>query len=185
MEIDPHPDQISAFGGSSMLYARNDHSRRAINLEWRPEEDPDGEFILQVINLYEEFNHQTNKVELSGIWDDPFFEYTSRNRMEIVDEIERLMLQLGPYEDPRILKSPGVVDEVSEALRLQLIENEVSDELVTHIMETKNKVLQDLLIDHDNIRASDLERLIESGTTKGVRNKASQKLNSKSYKNRS
>ena len=106
MEKDPHPDDMLDFSGSSLLHAFNQSSKRAINLEWRPEEDPDGEFILRVINLYEEYNSRTQKVDLNGIWEAPHLELRSKNRSNIVAEIERLMVQLDTYVDPRIMESP-------------------------------------------------------------------------------
>lgn len=184
MESDPHPDNMSDFSGSSLLHAYNDHSKRAINLAWTPEEDFEGEFFLRVINLYEDYNHHTNKVDLPGIWETPHYEFRSKSRLEVVTEIERLMLQLKPYVDPRILKSPGLIDDVAEPLRLQLQENGTNSSLVTKIIESENKVVQGLLIDDKTVRKADLEKLIELGATKGIKKKAAQKLNSKAFKNR-
>ncbi len=182
METDPNPDDMSDFSGSSLLHARNDHAKRAIDLKWRPEEDYDGEFILQVIDLYEEYNPKTKKIEFSGIWEEPYSEFTSKSRLEIVEEIERLMIQLPPYVDPRIMKSPGVVDEIAEPLRLKLEEHGISDQLSSEIMKSGNKILQDILIDNKTVRKTDLEKLIESGASKGIKKKASQKLNSKAFR---
>jgi hypothetical protein len=184
MESDPHPDNMSDFSGSSLLHAYNDHAKRAINLTLTPEEDFEGEFYLRVINLYEDYNHQTNKVDLTGIWEAPHYEFRSKSRLEVVIEIERLMLQLKPYVDPRILKSPGLIDDVAEPLRLQLQEKGTNSSLVTKIIESKNKVIQGLLIDDKTVRKADLEKLIELGATKGIKKKAAQKLNSKTFKNR-
>lgn len=184
MESDPDSDDMSDFSGSSLLYAFNSHSKRAIDLAWRPEEDFNGEFLLQVIDLYEVYNPHTKKVDLSGIWDEPHFEFRSRNRLEIVAEIERLMLQLKPYDDPRILKSPGIIDEIAEPLRLQLHENGANNSLLNNIIESENKVIQDLLIDDKTVRKADLEKLVELGVTKGIKKKAAQKLNSKAFKSK-
>jgi len=184
MESDPHPDNMSDFSGSSLLHAFNEHVKRSINLEWRPEEDVDGEFILRVINLQEEFNPHTNKVDLIGIWETPHYEFRSKNRLETVNEIERLMIQLKSYADPRILKSPGLIDDIAEPLRLKLEELGVNNELVNQIITSENKLIQDLLIDHKSVRKADLENLVELGATKGVKKKAAQKLNSKAFKNR-
>lgn len=185
MEVDPSPDDMSPLSGSSLLHTFNEQLRRAINLEWRPEEDFEGEFILQVIDLYEEFNFHTKKVDLSGIWDDIHYEFRSKNRLEIVAEIERLMLQLKPYQDPRILKSPGVIDDIAEPLRLKLEELGVNNELANQIIASDNKFIQDLLIDHKSVRKTDLEKLVKLGATKGVKRKVEQKLNSKAFKSNS
>jgi len=184
MESDPGQDNMSDFSGSSLLHLVNQGIKRAINLEWRPEEDPEGEFILRVINLIEEYNPHTKNIDLSGIWDKPHYEYRSKSRLEIVAEIERLMLQLTPYKDPRIFQSPGVIDEIAEHLRIELEENIVEDSLVTKILESRNRALQDLLIDSKTIRKTDLEKLVKLGATKGIKKKAAQKLNSKAFKNK-
>ena len=66
MKTDPHPDDMTDFSGSSLLHAYNRNKKRAINLEWRPEEDYDGEFILRVINLEEHYNSKTQDFDLVG-----------------------------------------------------------------------------------------------------------------------
>lgn len=182
MEVDPDPNDMSAFSGSSLLHAYNEHAKRAINLEWKPEEDPNGEFHIRVINLYEEYNSNTKKIDLVGVWETPHFEFYTKERSEAVFEIERLMLQLNPYEDPRIMKSPGIVDEEAESIRLKL-EEELDDSIANQIFGIENKVLQNLLVDHKEVRKTDLIHLSDSGVTKGIRNKALQKLNSKAFRN--
>ena len=92
------------------------------------------------------------------------------------------MLQLKPYQDPRILKSPGVIDDIVEPLRLELEELGVNNELVNQIIASDNKFIQDLLIDHKSVRKTHLEKLVELGASKGVKRKATQKLNSKAFK---
>ena len=49
-EIEPTPETTSAgyFGGSSLLAAHSDGLRLAIDLEWRPEDDPNGQYQLTV-----------------------------------------------------------------------------------------------------------------------------------------
>ena len=49
-EIDPTPDATAAgyFGGSSLLAAHSSGLRLAIDLEWRSEDDPNGQYHLLV-----------------------------------------------------------------------------------------------------------------------------------------
>lgn len=183
MKTDPHPDDMTDFSGSSLLHAYNRNMKRAINLEWRPEEDYDGEFILRVINLEEHYNSKTQDFDLVGDWKNPHYEFCSRDRLKVVSEIEELMLQLPPYDDPRILKSRGVVDDEAEQIRIKLLETIVSDEVRSEILNSDHKKLQDLLLDHTDVKREDLLFLSEHGAVKGIRNKASQKLNSKPFRN--
>lgn len=39
------------------------------------------------------------------------------------------MLQIPPYEDPRILKSRGVVEDEAEGIRIKLLETKISDKV--------------------------------------------------------
>jgi hypothetical protein len=183
MKTDPHPDDMTDFSGSSLLHAYNRNTKRAINLEWKPEEDYDGEFILRVINLEEYYNSNTKEFDLSGDWENPHYEFCSRDRQKIVSEIEELMLQLLPYEDPRILKSRGVVDDEAEDIRKKLLNPKISDDVRSYILHSDHKKLQDLLLDHTDVKRKDLLFLSEHGAVKGIKNKASQKLNSKSFRN--
>jgi hypothetical protein len=49
-ELDPTEDNIRRgyFGGSSLFSAIDEQSRLCIDLEWRPEDDPGGEYLLKV-----------------------------------------------------------------------------------------------------------------------------------------
>lgn len=183
MESDPDPNNMTDFSGSSLLHANNLHIKRAINLEWRPEEDFDGEFILRVINLYDEINPRTKKVQQTGDWKNPHVEFSSRDRLVVVAKIEQLMLQLTPFEDPRIMKSEGVVFEEAENLRLKLKNESISDDLVSKIINIESKQLHLLLIDHPDIQRNHLENLIENGAFQKIAKRASQKLNSKTFRN--
>jgi len=184
MNTDPLPEDMTAFSGSSLLHAYNRNSLRAIDLEWTPEEDFDGEFYLRVINLLEHYNPKTEAFDLVGDWENLHLEFRSKERMEIVLKIELLMLQLPAYQDPRILKSRGVVFEEAENLRFQLKNSSLDNELAEKIIKCESKQLHLLLIDHPEVQKKHLEELINSGPFRKIANRASQKLNSKAFKNR-
>lgn len=46
----------------NLLYLISDHRNRVIELTYVPEDSPDGEFVLKVINLQEEYFKSTNRV---------------------------------------------------------------------------------------------------------------------------
>ena len=181
-EVDPHKSTLHYFEGSSLLHLNNYNAKRAINLEWRPEADLNGCFLLRVINLIDNFNPKNNTLEYDGDWEHEHYSFTSKNRLEIVVVLERLMLQLGPFKDVRILKNRGEVDEPSESFRIELFENGISTELVSKIIEFGNSQIQSLLIDFSEIDKQTLQILAEKGFNKGVVNKAKQKLNSKKFR---
>ncbi|MFY0673558.1 MAG: hypothetical protein JXQ87_09135 [Bacteroidia bacterium] len=91
-EIDPSNDAMHYFDSSSLLHLNNEHAHKALNLEWRPEADLEGEFILRFLQLkpQSESNDKRKNVRLVGDWDNPLYEIRGRNRLVIVDHIESL-----------------------------------------------------------------------------------------------
>jgi hypothetical protein len=83
---------------SSLLHLHNEQLMRAINLDFRPENDVNGHFYLRVINLTKVINPKTNAVDFDGDWDNLYYEFTSKSRTEIVEKIEQLVLQIPPYK---------------------------------------------------------------------------------------
>jgi|AntRauTorcE11898_2_1112593.scaffolds.fasta_scaffold18627_2 hypothetical protein len=183
-EADPLPENRNAFMGSSLLYAHNVNLLRAIDLTWEPERDiENGRFLLNVINLEEEWNESARKYLYSGDWEHPHLNYESTDRMGIVEKLETLFRTLKSFKDHRIMKQRGIVDHDAEALRLDLLKNGLSADLFHRILESRNKELHSLVIDHQSVSAEILQKLIESeDTTKGIKNKARQKLNSKAFR---
>lgn len=98
-EIDPLEKTMVYFDSSSLLHLNNKHARRAINLDWRPENDEKGHYYLRVINLTKVVPKKTKKASYDGDWDNLYYEFTSNNRLEVVKEIERLLLQIPPFKD--------------------------------------------------------------------------------------
>jgi len=91
-EIDPSENTMHYLDSSSLLHLNNYHLMRAINLDFRPENDVNGYFYLRVIHLTAEENLKTKKIDYTGDWENLYFEFSSKNRLEIVKEIERLVV---------------------------------------------------------------------------------------------
>lgn len=180
-EIDPTESNMSYFT-EKLLYLISESRKRSIELLWKPEDDPKGEYVLRVINLQEEYNNSLKRVDLIGDWGNLHFVFKSRNRFEIVDKIEELMYFLEEYKDPRIFKSKGVVNEELDLLRIDLEKEGYTKLVAEKICLSNNETLQDLLIDSNDISKENLLFLKEKGAKKGIKNKANQKLNSKKYK---
>ncbi|AOW21096.1 hypothetical protein [Urechidicola croceus] len=96
-EVDPTSETMHYFEGSSLLQLSNYNLYRSIDLEWRPEKDVNGEFILRVINISTSINPKTKKEVYDFDWEDLYLEFSSKSRKEIIEKIELLMLQLPPF----------------------------------------------------------------------------------------
>ncbi|MGY5353827.1 hypothetical protein [Wenyingzhuangia sp. IMCC45467] len=182
-DTDPTEATIHEFTGSSLLLL-NSHTRlKAIEVYWKPEGDLQGAFQLKVICLQPRFNAKTNMIEYDGLWEHPELEFSTQNRLELVEKINYLLFHLKPYIDTRILLKPGIVDEPNEAIRLELLDNGVTEEVAVKIIASNHKKLQELLLDHKEISKAVAEKLLEVGASKGVKNKAKQLLNSQTFRN--
>ena len=92
-EVDSSEETMHYLDSSSLLHLNNYGLMRAINLDFRPENDVNGCYYLRVINLRKVVNPKTKKLEYDSDWENLFFEFPSKNRIEIVKEIERLVVQ--------------------------------------------------------------------------------------------
>ena len=182
-EIDPTEENIDEFQGSSLLMIHHESANRLIDLSWRPERDINGRYILVVLNTLEVFNPKNNTLELDVDWNNPHLEFESKSRAVIVEKLEQLMIVMKPYEDRRILKNRGVLDQPSESFRVELENHGLNKEVAERIIAEGNKKIQDILLDHPEISKPILDSLADKGCTKGVKKKALQKLKSKKYRN--
>lgn len=182
-DTDPTEDNIHEFTGSSLLLISSHTRLKAIDVSWQPEGDINGAYLLQVIYLLPKFNTKTNTLDYEGVWENPELEFSTQNRLELVDKLNHLLFYLKPYTDSRILLQPSVVDEPNEAIRQELLANDLTKELVERIMASNHKKLQELLLDHEAVSYAVVEKLLQDGATKGVKNKAKQLLNSKQFRN--
>gem|GEM_PF-502093 len=182
MEVDPSPETIHFFDGSSLLLMHNVHLSRSIELCWRPEMDPDGCFQLLVLNCHKELNAKTKKVQQVPDLDDPFVVFESQERLAVVSEIERLARTLPRFVDPRIMKQPGVVHKLFEELRLELLEQGLHPGLANAMLHADHAKVHHLLLDHQEVDQESVAHLADHGANKGVRTKAQQKLNSRKFR---
>jgi len=161
---------------------KNNTRLKLINVEWRPELDLNGEYQIQVLNFVEKFNPKTNAFDADPNWDNPFLTFTTKSRLKLVDKLEELMRTLPAFQDPRMTKIRGVVDEVSESYRLSLEENGISVELVKKILEHGNDNIQRHTLNSNEITKEIIVMFSEHGITKKVKNIANQKLKSRQFK---
>ena len=97
-EVDPSDVTMQYLDASSLLHIENHQLMRAINLDFKQENDANGFFHLRVLNLIKTTNKKGN-INYEGDWEEPYFELKTKNRLEIVKKIEQLVLQLPPYKN--------------------------------------------------------------------------------------
>jgi len=181
-EMDPIKGLEYYFEGSSLLILQNKWRLKLIDVKWRPEHDPNGEYQVEVLNFIENFNPKTNEYGNDVNWENPFFTFATKSRLELVEKLEELMRVLPIYEDPRILIKRGIISQPSENFRLQLLESGLTNELINLILEKGNSKIQNLALDHKEIDRETVLLFSEKGINKKVKNKANQKLKSKLFK---
>ena len=181
-ETNPTENTIHEFTGSSLLLLNSLIRLKAIDVSWQPEGDINGAYLLQVIYLLPKFNAKTNTMEFEGLWETPELEFSTKNRLELVNKINHLLFYLTPYTDERILLKPGILDEPNEFIRQELLKG-LTPDIANKIIESNHKKLQELMLDHEAVSYANVEKLSQVGASKGVKNKAKQLLNSKQFRN--
>jgi predicted butyrate kinase (DUF1464 family) len=100
-EVDISEETLTYLDSSSLLHLENHQLMRAINLDFRPENDVNGYFYLRVINLTTVENPKTKKIDFRGDWENLYFEFKSKKRKEVVEQIERLVVQTPPFKSKK------------------------------------------------------------------------------------
>ncbi|WP_088324173.1 hypothetical protein [Polaribacter tangerinus] len=94
-KVETTEENLCYLDSTSLLHLSNYNLKRAINLEFKPENDVNGQYYLRVINLLENEN-SNNKYE--GDWENLYYEFSSKIREEIVTKIEQLVVQVPPFK---------------------------------------------------------------------------------------
>lgn len=181
-EVDPISGYEHYFEGSSLLMLQNKARLKLIDVQWRPEGDLDGEYQVSVLNFLENFNTKTNGFDIDTDWEQPFLSFSTKSRLALVEKLEELMRTLPVFIDPRMTLKRGVIDELSESYRLEFEEHGFSADLIQNILKNGNAKIQNLILDSEDITREILLEFTRKGITKKVKNKATQKLNSKRFK---
>jgi hypothetical protein len=181
-EVDPIPGYEHYFEGSTLLTLLNNRRLKIIDIQRRTEADLNGEFQLHVFNYVENFNSNTHEFDSDPNWEHPFLIFAAKSRLELVEKLEELMRTLPVYEDPRIMKKRGVINEPSESYRLTLKENGISSKLINKILEKGSDQIQIHTLHHKDITREIIMKFVQNGINKKVKNSASNKLNTKRFK---
>ncbi|WP_336127784.1 hypothetical protein [Mesoflavibacter sp. CH_XMU1422-2] len=181
-EVDPLKGNESFFEGSSLLMLEDRGRLKLIDVQWRPERNLDGKFQLEVLNFLENYNPKTNELDKDVDWENPFYSFSTKNRLELVEKLEKLMYSLPVEIDSRILIKRGEISEPSESYRLILVKEGISKKLVDKIIKNGNAQIQNLVLDQPDITRKIILNFSKNGVSKKVKNKAKQKLTSKRFK---
>jgi hypothetical protein len=104
-ELEPTAENVRAgyFGGSSLLMATDDARRLYLDLEWRPEDDPAGEFVLTVHYtpwLRTERGRRRKGVPADRSTARLVFEFRTRDRVAAVREVEAALVGRPEWQEP-------------------------------------------------------------------------------------
>lgn len=104
-ELEPTAENVQAgyFGGSSLLMATDEPGRLYLDLEWRPEDDPAGEFVLTVHYapwLRTEGGRRRKGVPADRSTARLVFEFRTRDRAAAVREVEAALVGRSEWQEP-------------------------------------------------------------------------------------
>ena len=93
VELDPTPENVRGgfFGGSSLFHASSAQLRLAVDVEWRPEDDPNGLYHLTVYHKpHERTKTGRRRKDLPLDFQDAkvVLKTETRSRLELVEQIE-------------------------------------------------------------------------------------------------
>ncbi len=96
-ELDPTEENVCRgfFGGSSLFSSTNEHKRLWLDVEWRPEDDPSGEYCLKVKYspwLRTDGGRRRKGVPLDFSGARVVHEFRTRDRTELVRELEAALV---------------------------------------------------------------------------------------------
>ena len=152
-----------------------------IAMWWTPTLDVNGYYHIEVRPALEVYCSKTKSMDLKFEKIHTVFE--SRDRLEIVEKLEEdLMWKLPHYEDPRILKGPGLVDQPSESYRIDLEENGFNEKLMNNILLNGNKKVQNIALLHPDLNRNIILRFKEESPFLKVQKRAAHLLTNKKYK---
>jgi hypothetical protein len=151
-----------------------------IAMWWTPTLDINGYYHIEVRHALEVYSHKTKNIELK--FEKIHTVFDSRNRLDIVEKLEEdLMWKLPHYDDPRILKRPGVVDEPSESYRIDLKDNGFNKKLIDDILLNGNKKVQHIALKHLDLNRNIILRFKEESPFLKVQKRAEHLLTNKKY----
>jgi hypothetical protein len=155
---------------------------KAIDVDYRQDESGKFCFDLDVHPLLAAYNEDTDSLQYAIEWEVSLENKQFHDVHQLVQELERLMIQSSEYIDPRIIDRKGRVVEPAESLRLQLVDDSPGIKLTTEILDQKNRKLEETLLACSSITREILEFIQENSSIKKIRNQAKSKLQQKAFR---
>lgn len=152
----------------------------SISVDWMYK-DRKGSYLLEVFQVLEVFNPKTNSQDLQ-FQDEACETYNIETTQKLKEKVEELLWFAKSYQDPRILKNRGEVDEPSESYRLELEKNGLTKEMLDKILADGNKQIQHIALDHSAINREIIVRFLEESKFPKMKKKASQMLKNKKFR---
>lgn len=152
----------------------------SISVNWKFENEK-GYYTLDVFRVLEIFNPMTNSQDLQ--WEEkPSSTFLLNGTELLVEKLEELLWFSKPYEDPRILKNRGEVDQPSESYRLSLLKKGVTSELIDKILLDGNKQIQHMALSHKEITKEFILRFLNESRFTKMKKKAEELLKKRKFK---
>lgn len=151
----------------------------SISVDWIYK-DGKGYYLLEVFQVLEVFNPKTNSQDLQ-FQDEARTTFTSGNTKELIEKVEELLWFVDSYQDPRILKNRGEVDEPSESYRIALEKEGLTQELIDKILADGNKQIQYVILSHKDLSREVILRFLEESRFVKMQKRASELLKNKKY----
>ena len=152
----------------------------SISVDWVYKEGK-GYYLLEVFQGLEVFNPKTNSQELQ-LEDEPRETYAIVTTPELIEKLEERLGFAESYQDPRILKNRGEVDEPSESYRIALEKEGLTQELIDKILADGNKQIQHIALSHKDLNREIILRFLEKSNFPKMKKKATQLLKNKKYR---
>lgn len=152
----------------------------SISVDWMYKEGK-GSYLLEVFQVLEVFNPKTNSQDLQ-FQDEASETYNIETTQELIEKVEELLWFTKSYQDPRILKNRGEVDEPSESYRIALEKNGFTQGLIDNILTDGNKQIQHIVLDDAGVNREIIIQFLEESKFPKMKKKASQMLTNKKFK---
>lgn len=181
-EIDPGPEHMHYFDSPTLLTLHHSSANLLLDMSWRPEHDPQGQFQLRAYPCIQVVDSHTKIAGTETFWDETLLEFFTKDRKVLVEKVEWYLNAFKPYHDPRILKETGETDEPSESFRLKIEEGGLKQDVFEEIVENGNQIIQLMVIDHHEVTPEMLTIMTECAMRSGLRKKATDILRSKRFR---
>lgn len=172
--------ELQGVSGYDVVHFYSEWRNLFISVDWKYKNGK-GFYCMEVFEVLEVFNPKTNTQDLKFA-DEPRETHTIETTQALVEKLEYILRYADSYEDPRILKNRGEIDEPSESYRLELVANGLTEELITKILENGNKQIQHITLDQKDINREIILRFLNESKFPKMKKRAEMLLKNKKFR---